>query len=77
MGAYESGAQPAPPSCAGDCNGDGTVSIGELVILVNIALGNLQSSACPAGIPAGTSVDVGFIIRAVNYALSTCDVQNP
>src|SRR5579862_8689673 len=43
-------ATPTPsnaPCCPADCNGDGQVSINELMILVNIDLGNADSSACP------------------------------
>ena len=39
---------PAPLSCAGDCNGDGSVAINELILGVNIALGTSPLSACAA-----------------------------
>src|SRR5215470_8329958 len=35
-------------TCQADCNGDGTVSIAELIIGVRIALGTLPVTACPA-----------------------------
>lgn len=36
-----------PPSCFGDCNGDGTVTIDEVVLLVSSALGNTVQRGCP------------------------------
>lgn len=59
-------------ACAGDCAETHTVVVGGLITLVNIALGNAQSSACPNGIPTGTRVDVALLIQAVNNALSGC-----
>jgi hypothetical protein len=35
-------------ACVGDCNGDGMVTINELIIAVAIDLGTAPSSACPA-----------------------------
>jgi len=70
-----------PVACAGDCNGDGTVAIGELVVLVNISLGTADISLCPAGDVAGGPPDgmgpdgqitVDELIRAVNDALNGC-----
>ena len=37
-----------PVPCVGDCNGDGEVTVDELLTMVNIALGNLPVTACPA-----------------------------
>src|ERR1051326_4372709 len=37
----------AAQSCVGDCNGDGMVSIDELIVGVNIALNALDISKCP------------------------------
>ena len=53
----------------GDCLGKGSVSIADLITLVNIALGNQPSSACAHGIPAGKAVDIALLIQAVNNAL--------
>lgn len=57
-------------TCVGDCNGDGSVTVDELITVANIALGNAQASACPHGIPSGTAVDISLIIQAVNNALT-------
>jgi hypothetical protein len=61
-----------PQPCVGDCDGSGEVTVNELIIMVNIALGTGQPSACPNGIPSGGSVDIALIIQAVNNALNGC-----
>jgi hypothetical protein len=55
----------------GDCSGTGSVTITDIITLVNIALENDPPSACPHGIPSGSGVDVTLIIQAVNNALSS------
>jgi hypothetical protein len=60
------------PACVGDCDRDQQVTLNELLILVNIALGAAPSSACTNGIPTDTQVTIGLIIQAVNAALSQC-----
>jgi hypothetical protein len=59
-------------TCAGDCDADGSVTVNEIIVLVNITLGSLDASACPHGIPSGRSVDITLIIQAVGYALNNC-----
>lgn len=61
------------PTCPGDCNGNGQVSINELIIGVNIALGNAPIADCPA-FDANGSGDVGIneLIQAVLSALNGC-----
>ena len=59
-------------SCAGDCDGGSTVTVDEVITLVNLALGTVQPPACPGGIPNGAEVNVALIIRAVNNALNGC-----
>jgi hypothetical protein len=60
-------------SCVGDCNGDGEVTINEIILLVNIALGNTPLSACTAGdADARGTIEINEIIIAVNNALSGC-----
>lgn len=58
-------------TCVGDCDGNGSVTVDELITLVNIALGDEQPSAC-SNVPNGTTVDIVLIIQAVNNALSGC-----
>ena len=64
---------PTTPSCAGDCNGDGRVGIGELITAVSISLGNRTVDACRA---ADTNVDerigIGELIAAVRRSLQGC-----
>ncbi|MGH3428785.1 MAG: hypothetical protein ACRD3Q_11100 [Terriglobales bacterium] len=67
----------APPvtggaQCVGDCKGNGTVDIGDLITGVNIALGSLSVSACQAFENAQGTVDIAQIIQGVNNALNGC-----
>lgn len=57
--------------CVGDCNGDGEVTVGDILLLVNIAVGAAGPAACAAG-TGGAPVDVALIVRAVNNALAGC-----
>jgi hypothetical protein len=61
-----------PIPCVGDCSGRHTVTVNDVIMLVNIALGTAQPSACPDGVPSGTDVNVALIIQAVNNALNSC-----
>jgi len=67
-------AVPTPaPACVGDCNGDGIVAINELVTGVNIALGTLAVSSCPAFDADGNgSVAINELVSGVNNALDGC-----
>ncbi len=70
MGVAFGSAAAAP--LAGDCDGDGSVTISDLVTMVNIALDNAPLVVCPAGDSDGDGlVTVDEIIAAVNSALST------
>ena len=68
---------PTPTSqagiCVGDCNDDGAVSIDELILGVNIALGSAAVSACPS-LPCENNlgVFVNCLVIAVNNALFGC-----
>lgn len=61
------------PSCAGDCNGNGRVSVEELIRGVAIALGRGEASSCVNvdGNRDG-SVSIGELIAAVSSALDGC-----
>jgi hypothetical protein len=61
-----------PVVCIGNCNGDGSVSVDELVTMVGIALETLAPSACAEGLPAGVSMNVALLVRAVDNALGVC-----
>jgi hypothetical protein len=66
---------PALALCAGDCDGDGAVTIDELLRGVNIALGTVGVDECPSfdGNGDGT-VTVDELLTAVNHALNGCAV---
>jgi len=63
----------ARAACPGDCNGDGVVTINELILAVNIALGDAPISACPA-IDANHSGEVTIeeLILAIANAQRGC-----
>ena len=58
--------------CVGDCNGNGQVGIGELILGVRIALGESDAEDCPAFDPP---VSIGDLIRAVRAALNGCPAE--
>lgn len=63
----------AGAQCGGDCNGDGEVTVDEIITMVNIALGAAALPACPAADGNGDGqVAIDDIIGAVNNALSGC-----
>ncbi len=60
--------------CVGDCDGDGRVSIAELVVGVNIVLGLKDPAVCPAfavGDGAG-AVEVSALVTGVRNSLDGC-----
>jgi hypothetical protein len=59
-------------ACVGDCGGDGTVTINELIIGVKIALGAETPSVCPAFQDAQGAVTIARLIQGVNNALNGC-----
>jgi hypothetical protein len=68
----------AQTTCTGDCNGDGMVTINELILGVNIALGSQPVSACPAFDCEGNQmVPINCLIQGVNNALNGCGGGSP
>lgn len=65
---------PTQVPCFGDCNGDGQVTVDEIIVLVDIALGTTPCcSSCLSADPNNTGVVViTQIIDAVNSALNRC-----
>ena len=54
----------------GDCEGDGAVTVDELIAGVRIALGEDSADRCPAFDPEGDGVvDISVLVAAVNVAL--------
>lgn len=65
-------------SCAGDCNGDGQVTVDEILTLVNIALGDAQAADCESGdVNHDGQITVDEILTAVTNALNGCDPAPP
>jgi hypothetical protein len=65
--------RPAGAACVGDCNGNGSVSINELIVGVNIALGTASSTACSAmDTNQDGRVTINELIAAVKSALDGC-----
>lgn len=62
-----------PTPCAGDCDGNGRVTVDELTVAVRIGLGLAPVGDCAAGDADGDgAVGVGEIVRAVAAALGSC-----
>jgi len=63
----------AQDTCAGDCNGDGTVAINELILGVNINLGKADVGSCEAIDTNGNMVvAINELIGAVRSNLDGC-----
>jgi hypothetical protein len=64
---------PAATQCVGDCNGDGAVTVNELVLMVNVALESAPASTCAAGdADSDGMIQITEIVGAVNNALGEC-----
>jgi hypothetical protein len=62
-----------PPRCVGDCNGNGQVTIDDILTMVNMALGNAPVTTCEAGdANHDGQITVDEILTAVNNALNGC-----
>ncbi|MEO8604308.1 MAG: hypothetical protein ABI629_17165 [bacterium] len=62
-----------PISCVGDCNADGRVTVEEIILGVNIALGSSTSAVCPAmDRNHDAEVRISELIDAVGNALDGC-----
>jgi hypothetical protein len=59
--------------CAGDCDGDGVIDVGELVRAVGFALGDGNTAGCPLADQDGDGrVAVNDIVASVQRALDGC-----
>ena len=68
---------PLAAQCVGDCTRDRTVTVDEILTMVNIALGGAQISACPAGdANHDARITVDEVLAAQNDALSGCAMVN-
>lgn len=62
--------------CRGDCAVDGSVTVNEVMTLVNIALGTTSMDGCGSGDANGDgSITIDEIIAAVHAALTGCVVE--
>jgi hypothetical protein len=62
-----------PPACAGDCDGNGEVSISELILAVNISVAGTSLDECRAVDRDGSgAVTIDELIVAVRNALNGC-----
>jgi hypothetical protein len=65
--------EPPPPVCVGDCDGGGSVTVDELLVGVNIAIGSAMVSACPVfDVDGDGSVAISELVQAVRNALGAC-----
>lgn len=64
-------ATPAP--CSGDCDGNGAITVNELVRGVSMALSLMPTDACPSFDADGsTTVSIDELVQAVNGLLKGC-----
>jgi len=65
--------RPAGAVCPGDCNGDGNVTVNEIIQAVSIALGQASAATCRAiDRDADGSVSISELLAAVNALLGGC-----
>ncbi len=74
------GAADTPPAlgqvCVGDCNSDGVVTISELIVGINMALGTVSPSHCSSfDTDKDGIITISELITAVNNALNGCRSQ--
>ena len=69
---------PARAQCPGDCDGNGEVSIDEVVTAVNIGLAILPLERCAAADRDGDGeVSIDEVIAARNFGLADCPGAAP
>jgi hypothetical protein len=63
----------ASAACVGDCSGSGDVTVNEIVVMVNIALGTSSVDGCRAGDADGNGeITINEIVAAVSNDLNGC-----
>ena len=64
---------PTPMACDGDCGHDGTVTISDLILMVNVALQTAPATTCSAGDrDQNGAITIDEILLAVRRALNGC-----
>ncbi len=72
------GAPPLLAQCVGDCNSDERVTVDELVLGVNVALGSANVSTCTLlDANADDRVSVNELVAAVDKSLGGCAYRSP
>jgi hypothetical protein len=71
------GAGEIPLRCPGDCNGDGAVSVAELVLAVNLSLGRATAGCDAADVDGNGSISINELVAAVSAALNGCFPTQP
>ncbi len=64
-------------SCAGDCDGSGDVSISELILGVNLALGSGEGTCAALDADVNGEIAINELIAAVTRALEGCTPVGP
>jgi hypothetical protein len=65
-----------PSTCRGDCDGDGAVTVDELILAVAIAFGTRPVEDCPsADANSSGTIDVSELVLAVQQALEGCPLE--
>ena len=73
--AHAGGGSARAQTCAGDCDGDASVEVSEILRCVTIALGHSALPACDACDPDGdTQVSIADLVAAIDTALRGCPV---
>jgi arylsulfatase A-like enzyme len=75
--AFAAPALAAVACCPGDCDGDGQVTIAELVSAVGVALGSAPLAQCRAAAGRDGQVGVDALVQAVESALGGCAASRP
>jgi hypothetical protein len=70
--------QPVASGCIGDCDDDGVVSIDNVILMINVALGTAPAGACAAGdADANGRIAIDELVAAVHAALVRCPAPTP
>jgi hypothetical protein len=67
----------AGSDCLGDCGDDGVVTVDEVILLVNVALGSAPLTACPLPGLAAVLPTIDHLIGAVNNLVDGCPPPVP
>lgn len=69
---------PTPVPCDGDCDGNAVVTVGDLLIMVNVALGSVNVSTCREGdVNRDSRITVDELLTGVDNALNGCPQFQP